>query len=251
MKRIGLIGYGKIGKALVEEIAGNRNAELVFIQDPAFSGKGEISCPVIKSAEESLYEQADLFVECANADVLTENLEMILTHGDLMPFSVTAFSDRDTEKRTAELCAGYHRHVYIPHGAILGLDGIFDGNKVWDEVEIETVKSPASFGRTDTERKILYDGPTRNVCSLFPKNVNVHAAAAIAGIGFDRTRSRLIADPDTKTNTHRILLKGQGIEISMDISSFAAGAVTGAYTPYSACGSLNRILGKDYGKLFV
>ena len=74
---------------------------------------------------------------------------------------------------------------------------------------------------------------------------------SIAGIGFDRTRSRLIVDPDTKTNTHRILLKGQGIEISMDISSFAAGAVTGAYTPYSACGSLNRILGKDYGKLFV
>lgn len=251
MRKIGMIGCGKIGQAIVKEILNSRQGELVFIQDKVFSDHIGAGCPVIRESDGSLYEKADLIIECANGEVLAENLELILTHGDLMPFSVTAFSSREVEKRTAELCAAYRRHVFIPHGAILGLDGIFDGNKVWDEVEIETIKSPKSLGREDRERTVLYDGPTREVCAMFPQNVNVHAAVAIAGIGFDRTRSKLIADPSTESNTHKITLKGQGIAVSMDISSFAAGAVTGAYTPFSACGSLNRVLGKEYGKVFV
>ena len=33
----------------------------------------------------------------------------------------------------------------------------------------------------------------------------------------------------------------------LDISSYAAGAVTGTFTPYSACGSLDRELGNGAG----
>ena len=74
---------------------------------------------------------------------------------------------------------------------------------------------------------------------------------ALAGIGFDRTISRIISDPEVTTNAHRISLSGDGISITLDISSYAAGAVTGAYTPYSACGSLDRVLGNGAGLRFV
>ena len=122
---------------------------------------------------------------------------------------------------------------------------------VWESVEITTTKSPKSLGRTDTERTVVYEGPAREACRLYPRNVNVHAAIALAGIGFDRTKSRIVSDPAVSTNAHEIRLKGSGIDIAMHIESYAAGAVTGAYTPWSACGSLDRICGEDSGTRFV
>ena len=65
---------------------------------------------------------------------------------------------------------------------------------------------------------------------------------ALAGIGFERTHSTIIADPAVHTNTHVIHVKGQGIDMQLQVSSFSEGGVTGKYTPYSACGSLRRIL---------
>lgn len=251
MKKIGFLGCGKIGKALVKHILEIEDAEVAFIQDPGFVNDLGLSCPVTAQADESLYESADLMIECATAGVLKANVEMILKHCDLMLFSVTSFSDESFEKQTDELTAKYGHHIYIPHGAILGIDGLFDGRKVWKEVSIVTTKSPKSLGREDTERTVVYEGPTRAVCSLYPRNVNVHACIALAGIGFDKTRSKIISDPAVSTNAHFITLKGDGMDITMDISSYAAGAVTGAYTPHSACGSLDRVLHSVKGRLFV
>ena len=251
MKKIGFLGCGKIGKALAAHIGEMKDAEVAFIQDPGFINDGSFTCPVISEADEALYESADLMIECATAGVLRANVEKILKYCDLMMFSVTAFSDKEFEKRTEELTEKYGRQIFIPHGAILGIDGLFDGRKVWKEVSIVTTKNPKSLGREDTERTVVYEGSTRNVCSLYPRNVNVHACIALAGIGFDRTQSKIISDPAVSTNAHLITLKGDGMDITMDISSYAAGAVTGAYTPHSACGSLDRALQQGKGKLFV
>ena len=251
MKKIGFLGCGKIGKALVKHMYEEGTAEVSFIQDPGFINDINLSCPVVSEADESLYAATDIMIECATANVLKANIEMILKHCDLMLFSVTSFSDPDFEAKVSELHKKYGHCVYIPHGAILGIDGIFDGRKVWNEVSIVTTKSPKSLGRTDTERTVVYDGPTRGVCPLYPRNVNVHACIALAGIGFDKTHSTIISDPAVSTNAHLITLKGNGMDITMDISSYAAGAVTGAYTPHSACGSLDRLLANAADKMFI
>ncbi|MDO4269077.1 MAG: DUF108 domain-containing protein [Eubacteriales bacterium] len=248
MKQVGFLGCGKIGQALLKHLHEQGYGEAVFIEDPSVILEGE---PVVRAASEELYSRAQLVVECATADVLKTRIEWILKYGDLLTFSVTAFSDPDFSARVKALCSQYGRRVYLPHGAILGLDGIFDGRRVWTEVIVETVKSPKSLGRTDTSRVVVYEGPTRQVCSLYPRNVNVHAAIALAGIGFDRTQSRIISDPAVSTNAHTIRLKGEEMDITLNISSYAAGAVTGAYTPYSACGSLDRICGREWGCVFV
>lgn len=247
--RVGLLGFGKIGRALAEELMAAPNAELVFIQDPFAEDAG--LAPMVRQSEESWYEKADLILECATADVLKGEIETILSHCDLMMFSVTAFSDASFEQKALALCEQYGSHIYLPHGAILGLDGIFDGRSLIHSVTIETTKNPASLSRTDTERTVLYEGPTREACRLFPRNVNVHAAVALAGIGFERTVSRIVADPAVHTNTHIITVEGEGIRFRLDISSFASGGVTGAYTPVSARGSLRRLLGGSGAYSFV
>lgn len=248
MKKIAFLGCGKIGRALLEHANAARYAQTMFIEDPYTEIDGKT---VIRTPDEKNYEKIDLVIECATAPVLKEHIEMILKNADLLMFSVTAFADSNFSMKVDNLCQEYGHTVYLPHGAILGLDGIFDGRRIWDSVSIETIKSPESLGREDKCRKVIYEGSTRNVCSLYPRNVNVHAAIAIAGIGLEKTQSKIISDPAVSTNTHIIKLTGNGIKIEMNISSFAAGAVTGAYTPYSACGSLDRICQEQVVKKFV
>ena len=250
MIKIGFLGCGKIGRALLEEAREIEDVQIGFVQDLFFPEEGA-GFPVLRRAEEEIYAACDLVIECATADVLKENVELILKHCDLMTFSVTAFSDIAFENQVRELIREYKRRVYIPHGAILGLDGIFDGRRVWEQVSIETVKNPASLGRTDTARTVLFEGPAREGCRLYPRNVNVHAAVALAGIGFDKTISRILADPDVHTNSHVISLKGEGVNMQIHVESFSSGGVTGKYTPYSACGSLRRLLDKKAGLLFI
>lgn len=247
--RVGLLGYGKIGRALAQEVQRNPGAELAVIQDPLY--QGEAPAPVRPRLLPEDLEQLDLVVEAATADVLKAGIDDILTHCDLMLFSVTAFSDPAFQQKVETLCREGGRRVYLPHGAILGLDGLFDGRSLLTGVQVVTTKNPASLGRTDTRRTVLYEGPTRDACRLFPRNVNVHAAVALAGLGFEKTRSCIVADPAVHTNTHRITVEGEGIHFEIMVTSAASGGVTGAYTPVSAQGSLRRVLGGAPGLCFV
>lgn len=251
MIRIGFLGCGKIGRTLVKRILSLPDTEISFIQDPSFQNDLALSCPITEQVSKELIVSTDFIIECATADVLKQNIDNILPYCDVMPFSLTAFSDSSFAETVKSLCMLYQHQIFIPHGAILGIDGIFDGKNLWNRVEIITTKNPKSLGRTDTKKEIIYDGSTREVCSLYPRNVNVHACVALAGIGFDKTHSVIISDPSVSTNSHIIKLSGEGMDIELHVSSYANGAVTGAYTPHSACGSLDRALKIHSNKIFV
>lgn len=251
MAKIGFLGCGKIGKSMVEHIKKKGTHQITFIQDPFLKCEGELKEKIIAKGLDSFYEGTDLIIESATADVLKENIELILKHSNLLVLSVTAFSDNDFTDKAKKLCSKYGRHIYFPHGAILGMDGLFDARSIITSVTIETVKNPKSLGREDTERTVVYEGTTREACKLYPRNVNVHATIALSGIGFDKTHSRIISDPAVTTNTHNICIKGDGISFTLNISSFSTGGITGLYTPISACGSLDRILGGDEYYTFV
>jgi aspartate dehydrogenase len=250
MKKVGFLGCGKIGSALLNHVIAREDAEPAFIQDPFITAE-RAQCPVIRQADPDHYRNADLIVECATADVLKADIITILTHCDLLIFSVTAFSDESFAQQALELCKRYGRQIYLPHGAILGVDGLCDARSLLREVRITTTKSPKSLGLPDGERTVVYEGPTREACRKFPRNVNVHATVALAGIGFDQTLSRIIADPMVTTNSHLIEAIGEGVNFSIQVASSAGEGVTGAFTPVSACGSLDRVLEKRAGCLFV
>lgn len=250
MKKIGFLGCGKIGSYLLHHVAGRDDAQAAFIQDPFFPVAGA-PCPVIKQADPQYYREADLIVECATADVLKADISTILSYCDLLMFSVTAFSDERFEQQAWELCERHGRHIYLPHGAILGVDGLYDARTILHEVRITTTKSPKSLGLPDGKRAVVYEGSTREACRKFPRNVNVHATVALAGIGFDRTFSRIVADPTVTTNSHFIEAAGEGVNFNIRVESSAGDGVTGAFTPISACGSLDRVLEQRTPCLFV
>ncbi|MCL1973585.1 MAG: DUF108 domain-containing protein, partial [Bacteroidetes bacterium] len=189
------------------------------------------------------FAKVDLVVEAALPQAVADYGRKILRHTDFMPFSLTALANRRLYNDFCYLAEAYRHRLFIPHGAILGLDGIFDGNRLWDQVEIVTTKNPKSLSRNDAEKCTLFEGSAREVAQLMPRNVNVHAALALAGLGFDQTKSILVSDPGTIENTHRIMAKNADTVFEITIKSNPIGAVTGAFTPVSAYGSVKRALG--------
>ena len=249
-KTVGFLGCGKIGRAMVRHLLSQTEHTIAFIQDPNFVNDLDLTCPIVDEFDEAEC-QADLVVECATADILKNNYANFLYKSNLMTFSISALSDPQFSERAVDICRSSGTRIYLPHGAILGLDGIFDARELISKVRIETIKNPATLGRNDEQRTVAYEGNARGAVRMFPRNANVHAAIALAGIGLDKTSSRIVADPDVSTNMHKICVSGDGIEFKLDISTKATGGVTGKYTPISACGSLDRVLGADTDWVFV
>jgi aspartate dehydrogenase len=81
--------------------------------------------------------------------------------------------------------------------------------------------------------------------------VNVHATIALCGIGFDRTVSRIVADPAVSTNSHLLEIGGDGYKFKIEVSSEAGGKVSGAYMLQSAIGALRRVANRHGGLQFV
>ena len=61
---------------------------------------------------------------------------------------------------------------------------------------------------------MVFEGTAGDAIAGFPKNVNVAAALSLAGIGPDKTRVRIVADPDVKTNTHEVVVEGDAGRIT-------------------------------------
>lgn len=245
-KKIGIIGSGTIGRAIIDELRTRPEIQISFVLARDTAKLAELDLPdavLTNDAQVALTCSVDLVIEAAMPSAVADLAAQFLTKADFCAFSSTALADPLVESaiRTAASASG--RRFYVPHGAVLGLDGLADAGPLLESVTIVTTKSGKSLGLDPEVMGVVFEGSAREACQRFPRNVNVHAALALAGLGLDRTFSRIVAVPHQTTNEHRIEVNGHGLSWIIEISSKSLGGVTGAYTPQSAIGSINRVLG--------
>ncbi len=248
-KRIGLIGCGTIGSRIVKRVAEADAADIAFIcvRNVERAQKTHPGIPVFSDLSKVKDQKVDLVIEAATAQVVRAIALDVLARSDFLPFTMTGFADDSFLADIRARCQASGKRLFIAHGAVVGLDGVTDGNRVIEELTITTTKPPRNLGLPEGTAGVIYDGPTRAACKDFARNVNIHAAFALMGIGFDKMRSVVISDPNSKQMKTEVKVKGEGLEWSITIASTPVGAVSGNYVPESAASTVLRILGGNSG----
>lgn len=244
-KTIGLMGCGTIGTHLAMAIDSGRvaNASLTGLFD-IIDGNARALKTRLKSTPQ-VYDNFDRFVD-SNADIIIEAASQqavknfakrIIESGkDLMVMSVGALADTLFLAELLQLTPirNGQSKIYVPSGAIAGIDAIRSVRHIADSISITTKKSPkalagAPFFTTrnvslDNITKVteIYEGSAVEAVKLFPANVNVAAVLSLAGIGVEKTMVRILADPEATTNQHEIVATGSFGEIKISVNNVTA-----------------------------
>jgi len=219
-KRIGVAGYGYIGRYLCEAITKNPswNLELAFVWSRDRERLRDLPEAVRLDDLRRAHDHcADLIVECAHPDVTSLHGEDFLRRADYMPLSVNALSDRSLEARLLAAAAQSNHRLLIPHGALIGLDNLVEVRDMWKTVTITFRKHPDNIDFDDSgidpetidREVVLFDGPVREIARLFPRNVNTMTTCALATTGLDKCRGVLIADPSLNVAIAEVVAEGR------------------------------------------
>jgi aspartate dehydrogenase len=259
--RVGIGGLGAIGWPVARRLArGMEGLALAALsaRDPdraaARLAEAGIAAPVVSLS--GLAERADIVVECLPAAHFRAIAEPAIARARVfMPLSAGALLEHlDLVERAKASGA----RIVVPTGALLGLDAV----RAAAEGEIRSVrlitrKPPRGLEGAPylVERGIslaglarplkVFDGSAREGAKGFPANVNVAAALALAGIGPDRTRLEIWADPALERNTHSIELEADSARLSLRIENVpsAENPRTGRLTSLSVIACLAGLTG--------
>jgi aspartate dehydrogenase len=234
VRRVGIIGVGTIGRAVARALAGGMPGLVLAGATSRDSDRARAflsslpgAPPCLPFAE--LLDRADLVVEAATQAALVELAPEVLAAGrDLVVLSVGALLDHP---EWVDQAAARGVRIHAPSAAIAGLDGLkgaaVDGHL--DSVVMETRKPPGGLAGAPgvaqvdlgaiTAPACVFEGTAREACRAFPANVNVVAAVSLAGLGPDRTRIRILADPAIDRNRHTVTAEGRFGRLRIEIEN--------------------------------
>ena len=204
------------------------------------------------------FEDVDLVIECASQVAVREFLIPALKNGkDVMILSVGALlCDLGLFEEIERISKEKDCKVYIPSGAIAGLDGLKAGAIAGiRSVELTTRKPPQGFEgnayvrergidlSSITEAQTLFSGSANEAVEHFPENINVAASLSIVGIGPEATQVKIVADPAAKKNKHEIEVKGEFGELFVRVKNVPSmsNPKTSYLAALSAIATLKRI----------
>jgi aspartate dehydrogenase len=222
---IALIGYGAIGRYVHARLTNETHAKVAAIvmrpeRVAAIQDEVGDSAIVVGSIEDLPGSPPGLVVEVAGHAGLAEHGVAALERGhDLLVVSVGALADPELYTRLMGAAEGHGGRILIAPGAIGGVDALAAAREGGlESVRYTSRKPPGAWKGSPaedvadldalTEATELYAGPADEAARLYPKNANVAATVALAGVGFSDTAVRLVADPEAGGNIHLIEAAG-------------------------------------------
>jgi len=233
--KVGLAGLGAVGLEVARRLETGIPGLVLTAVAVRDAGKARRNLPQVGEAvallpAEALAESCDVVVECLPPPLFRSVALPAIERGRIfMPLSVGQLLENwDLVARAKETGA----RILVPTGALIGLDAVRAAAEgTIRSVTMITCKPPGglegapylvergiSLKGLNAARKV-FDGSARDGARGFPANVNVAAALSLAGIGPDRTRLEIWADPALDRNTHRIEVDADTARFSMTIEN--------------------------------
>ncbi|MDI6751831.1 MAG: aspartate dehydrogenase [bacterium] len=220
--KVGIIGCGAIGGEIARAILDIPGLKLVSLSDVERDKAERLSLlfqdtPAIDSLSE-LISRVDLIIESASQEVAKIAFPLAIENGkDMMIMSVGGLLGREDLLALAEKKG---IRVYLPSGAIAGVDGLKAASCANVEgVTLTTRKPPLALKDAPylkdinlseiKEERVVFSGTAEEAIKGFPANINVAAVLSLSGIGIQKTRVKIVADPKIDKNIHEIEIIGR------------------------------------------
>lgn len=210
--KVGIVGCGAIANIITNfAIEDKLGVELKFFFDKDIERAENLATLIDGTAVfdiEDMLDKVDLIIEAAAPDAVEKVVPPILQRGiDVIIMSVGALMDFELKNRLEKLAVDNNAKIYIPSGAIVGLDGMKAASigKI-KKVTLVTRKPPKSLGISTDVKKVLFEGTASEAVKKFPLNINVAAALSIAS---NRDIDvKIVVDPLVDRNLHEVHVVG-------------------------------------------
>ena len=255
--RVAVAGLGAIGASVVRELDRGIEGLVLTAVSAQNIAKHRAWLDELTSAPEvlpieQLAEIADIVVECAPSKLVRSIVAPVVARGKTaIVLSVGALLENED---LIDLAKDNGGQIVVPTGALIGLDAVTAAAEgtihavrlvtrkplqglvgaphlVENKIEIEGLIEPLR----------IFEGTAREAAKGFPANLNVGVALSLAGIGPDRTRVEIWADPTVTRNTHRIEVDSDSARFSMSIENIPSeNPKTGRITALSVIACLRK-----------
>lgn len=231
--KVGIVGCGAMGSSLAKIITRDFTKEvtLVALYDIATEKSYVLSQKISNNRSlgvnnlKKLIDRSQLVIEAASMHSSLAIAAQVLTRGrNIIIMSAGGILGHLQELQ--RLAGKHNARVYIPSGAISGVDALKSAasGKI-NQVTLTTRKHPVSLKGAALVRKkgidlgkikkdtVLFCGSAAQAVKYFPQNINVAAVLSLAGIGPHRTKIKIVASPSAKRNIHEIRISSSAGEV--------------------------------------
>ena len=253
MLSVTVIGCGAIGASVLELLHRDADVRVEAVIAPRVAHAQARETLDRYAASAQLLERLDsgavpdLLVECAGHGAIEEHVLPALRRGiPCIVASIGALADEGLARRLEDAARSGGTQVQLLSGAIGGIDALSAARVGGlDAVVYTGRKPPQAWKGTPAERdcdlealtaaRMIFSGSAAEAALLYPKNANVAATLALAGIGLQRTQVQLFADPAVTENVHQVQACGTfgSFELTMRGMPLPANPKTSALTVYS------------------
>ena len=247
--KLGIIGCGAIGSDVAKAADSMKEIEKIYIFDIDKKSEERLDNVTKKSERKNVKDflnKVDVIFEAASQEAVKEYATDILKAGkDIVIMSVGILFDDKFRNNLEKIAKEKKCKIYLPSGAVCGIDGILSASvDTIDEVTLVTTKPPQSLKKEFNKRTIVYKGNAREAVKKFPRNINVAANLSLAGVGLDKTKVEIVADPVATRISHKILAHGKFGRLRAEVENMPNPRNPGSsyMASLSAIATLKRII---------